>query len=374
MDYRKIIHVDMDAFYASVEQRDRPELRGKPIAVGHAEGRGVVATASYEARKFGVHSAMPSFKARELCPSLIFVPPDMERYAAVSQQIRGIFRRFTPLVQPISIDEAFLDVSETQGSGTLAAVGIKRAIREELNLTASAGVSYNKFLAKVASDWKKPDGLFVVPPSAALSFIAELPVEKFWGVGPVTARRMHEAGIATGADLRHRSMTELRALFGVAGEAFWRFARGIDPRPVVTTRETKSVGAEQTLEGNAVEVSEILAFLEPVRASLLRRLARNQFLGNTVTLKLKFADFRQVTRSITLHHPVQSPDEVLRLERELLGEVEIPRIGVRLVGLTVSKSGGDTPDRTRQPELDFGAVEEGKEENKEAAAAEAPGG
>lgn len=218
----------MDAFYASVEQRDHPELRGRPIAVGRGEGRGVVATASYEARRYGVHSAMPSYRAKELCPNLIFIHPNMQRYKEVSGAIQAIFRRYTPLVQPISIDEAFLDITESPipfASGTEAALRIKREIREELSLVASIGVSFNKFLAKIASDWKKPDGLFEVKPEDALRFIDQLPIESFWGIGPATAKKMHGLGISTGEELRRQPLSELVRLFGSAGEIYYSFAR-----------------------------------------------------------------------------------------------------------------------------------------------------
>lgn len=339
--YRKIIHVDMDAFYASVEQLDCPELRGCPIAVGRGEGRGVVATASYEARAFGVHSAMPSFKAKAACPDLIFVRPRMERYKELSAKVRAIMRRYTDLVEPISIDEAFLDVSESPLSGAEAAMAIKRAIRDELGLVASAGISYNKFLAKVASDWKKPDGFFEVPPEQALRFIAALPVEAFWGVGPVTAKRMRDAGIYTGADLRRWSLGSLTSVFGAAGGVYYRFCRGIDDRPVSPSHERKSVGAETTLEGNARSAKAVMEALEPVELSLFRRLARSGFTGSTLTLKLKFADFRNVTRSRSFGHALQDPEEIIGIASELLAEVELPPEGVRLVGLAVSKSDAD---------------------------------
>ena len=239
---RRIVHVDMDAFYASVEQRDRPELRGRPIAVGHAQGRGVVATASYEARRFGVHSAMPSSRARELCPELIFVEGRMSHYKAVSCQIHEIFRRYTDVIEPISLDEAFLDVTvNKQGLalGVEVAVAIKRAIREELGLVASAGVSYNKFLAKVASDWRKPDGLCTIHPERAIDFIDRLPVEAFWGVGPATAARLHALGIRTAPELRAVPLSDLMRHFGQSGYDFYRFVRGIDDRPEPRSQERR---------------------------------------------------------------------------------------------------------------------------------------
>ena len=350
----------MDAFYASVEQRDHPELRGRPIAVGRGEGRGVVATASYEARRYGVHSAMPSYRAKELCPNLIFIHPNMQRYKEVSGAIQAIFRRYTPLVQPISIDEAFLDITESPipfASGTEAALRIKREIREELSLVASIGVSFNKFLAKIASDWKKPefetylmDRQHSCKNKCVFCFIDQLPIESFWGIGPATAKKMHGLGISTGEELRRQPLSELVRLFGSAGEIYYSFARGIDPRPVNPNRDRKSVGAETTLEWNAGSAEDVLRELLPVEMSLMRRLARNRFLGDTLTLKLKFADFRQITRSKMAGHPIQDPREVRRLSEELLSDVTIPASGVRLVGLSVSRSEGvrGTPS---QPEL-----------------------
>ena len=231
--YRKIIHIDMDAFFASVEQRDNPLLKGKPIAVGHAGSRGVVAAASYEARRFGVHSAMPSSKAKELCPELIFVQSRMDHYKAVSEQIREIFHRYTDLIEPISIDEAFLDVTNNKIQASLGldiAIRIKRDIRQELNLIASAGVSYNKFLAKIASDYRKPNGLCVIHPNQALAFIDRLPIEAFWGIGPATAKKLHAMGITTAPELRAVSLPRLTELFGKAGLTYYRFVRGIDER------------------------------------------------------------------------------------------------------------------------------------------------
>ena len=251
MTLRKIIHIDMDAFYASIEQRDNPELRGKPIAVGREEERGVVAAASYEARKFGVRSAMASTRARKLCPELIFVPGRMEVYKKVSEQIRDIFAEYTDLIEPLSIDEAFLDVTENKKGMELAvdiAKEIKRRIREELHLVASAGVSYNKFLAKVASDYRKPDGLCTIHPDQAQDFIDHLPVEAFWGVGKVTAKKMHELFIHTGKDLRACSLEMLTHYFGKAGQLYHDFARGIDERPVEVIRIRKSLGCEHTLD------------------------------------------------------------------------------------------------------------------------------
>lgn len=257
---RKIIHIDMDAFYASVEQRDCPELRGKPLAVGHAEERGVVAAASYEARRFGVRSAMSSQKAKRLCPQLVFVPGRMDVYKSVSRQIHEIFHEYTDLIEPLSLDEAFLDVTDNK-QGILLAVDIakeiKKRIREELSLVASAGVSYNKFLAKIASDYRKPDGLCTIHPDQALDFIANLPIESFWGVGPVTAKKMHQLGIHNGLQLRMCSLEMLIRQFGKAGTVYYDFARGIDLRPVEAVRIRKSIGCERTLEKDKIRRAHV---------------------------------------------------------------------------------------------------------------------
>lgn len=303
MKQRKIIHVDMDAFYASIEQRDHPEYRGKPIAVGRAEMRGVVAAASYEARRFGVRSAMPSMKAIKLCPKLIFTRNRMDVYKAVSAQIHEIFHRYTDLVEPLSLDEAFLDVTENKPGIPLAveiARRIKKEIRQELRLTASAGVSYNKFLAKIASDYRKPDGLFTIHPSRAAEFIARLPIESFWGVGQATAARMHSLSITNGAQLRERDQEFLVRHFGKIGILFYNFARGIDERPVESSRIRKSVGCEQTYREDVTKTQALENSLPILAEELAGRLARSGFRGNTLTLKIKFPDFVQKSRSITV--------------------------------------------------------------------------
>ena len=343
---RRIVHVDMDAFFASVEQRDRPELRGIPIAVGHADRRGVVATASYEARKFGVRSAMPSSRAKLLCPELTFVEGRLARYREVSEEVREIFRRYTDLVEPLSIDEAFLDVTENKLGieyGTEVARRIKTDIRRELNLTASAGVSYNKFLAKIASDWRKPDGLFTIPPSRAQAFIDRLPVEAFWGVGPATAKRLHELGIATGLDLRLASFTFLTERFGAAGALFYKCARGIDLRPVRPTRERKSVGCEETFADDIPAGEALEKRLADIAAHLARRLSRHEFRGRTLTLKVRFADFTTKTRSATALRAFEAEGEILRAALKLLSGLEIPSAGVRLLGLSVSQPESPEP-------------------------------
>ena len=340
---RKIIHIDMDAFYASVEQRDNPELRGKPIAVGHAEERGVVAAASYEARRFGVRSAMSSQKAKRLCPQLIFVHGRMEVYKEVSRQIHEIFHEYTDVIEPISLDEAFLDVTENKPGITLAvdiAKEIKQKIRERLHLVASAGVSYNKFLAKIASDYRKPDGLCTIHPDQALDFIARLPIESFWGVGPVTAKRMHALGIHNGAQLRSCTQDFLTREFGKVGAVYYDFARGIDLRPVEAVRIRKSIGCERTertLDRDISQRSSVIIELYHVAVELVQRLGRHpDFRGNTLTLKIKFHDFKQITRSLTQGQELTTLDVILPLAKQLLQEVDYAERPIRLIGLSVS--------------------------------------
>ncbi len=338
----------MDAFYASVEQRDNPELRGKPLAVGYSEERGVVAAASYEARKFGVRSAMSSKRARQLCPSLIFVPGRMDVYKSVSHQIHEIFREYTDVIEPLSLDEAFLDVTVNKPGIPLAvdiAKAIKQRIREELNLVASAGVSYNKFLAKIASDWRKPDGLCTIHPEQALAFIARLPIESFWGVGPVTAKKMHALGIRNGYQLRECPLDMLIRHFGKVGTLYYDFARGVDLRPVETVHIRKSIGCEHTLEKDISTHSSVVIELYHVAVELVERLQRKEFKGNTLTLKIKFHDFNQITRSITQQHELVTLDVILPLAKELLKEVAYEEHPIRLIGLSVSnpKEIPDTP-------------------------------
>lgn len=339
MTGRKIIHIDMDAFYASVEQRDNPELRGKPLAVGHAEERGVVAAASYEARRFGVRSAMSSQKAKRLCPQLIFVPGRMEVYKSVSRQIHEIFHEYTDLIEPLSLDEAFLDVTENKPGISLAvdiAKEIKQKIRERLNLVASAGVSYNKFLAKIASDYRKPDGLCTIHPAQALEFVEHLPIESFWGVGPVTAKKMHSLGIHNGEQLRASSLATLTREFGKVGAIYYDFARGIDLRPVEAVRIRKSIGCEHTLEKDINRRSSVIIELYHAAVELVGRLERKSFRGNTLTLKIKFHDFTQITRSITRPQELTSLDVILPLAKQLLKEVDYEHRPIRLIGLSVS--------------------------------------
>lgn len=336
---RKIIHIDMDAFYASVEQRDHPELRGKPLAVGHAEERGVVAAASYEARRYGVRSAMSSQKAKRLCPELIFVSGRMEVYKAVSRQIHEILHTYTDQIEPLSLDEAFLDVTDNKlhiGLAVDIAKEIKQRIRDELRLIASAGISYNKFLAKIASDYRKPDGLCTIHPAQALAFIDRLPVESFWGVGPVTAGKMHALGIHNGAQLRTCSLEMLVRHFGKAGTIYYDFSRGVDNRPVEAERIRKSVGCERTLEKDISLTSSVIIELYHVATELVGRLARSRFKGNTLTLKIKFHDFTQKTRSITVHHELTVLADILPLAKQLLKDIEYTEHPIRLIGLSVS--------------------------------------
>lgn len=335
---RKIIHIDMDAFYAAVEQRDDRTLRGKPIAVGGGGPRGVVATASYEARVFGVKSAMPGARARRLCPGLLFVKPRFEVYRAVSAQVREIFGRFTDIIQPLSLDEAFLDVTTNKpgiASATLIAQEIRRLIREETGLTASAGVSYNKLIAKLASDQNKPDGLCVVRPGEGEAFMAAMPVRRIHGVGPVTAQRMQALGIETGADLRARDLGFLQQHFGTAGSFYYRAARGQDDQPVHERQERKSVSVEDTFFDDLATEEALVTEIDRIAVSLWSRVERSHAYGRTVVLKIKFADFRIITRSQSFAAPVRSPELLAETGRALL-RAQLPlRMGARLLGLGV---------------------------------------
>ena len=356
----KIIHVDMDQFFAAVEQRDHPELKGKPIAVGHDAERGVVSTASYEARRFGVHSAQSIQVAKRLCPQLIIVEPHFQKYKAVSAQLHEIFHDYTDLIEPISLDEAFLDVTEIKtmvstnrpmvstNSQRMWAMDIareiKQRIRETTGLTASAGVSYCKFLAKVASDWRKPDGLTVIHPDRALDFISQLKIEKIWGVGQKTAEKMHRMGIFTGLDLRNTSLSRLTQEFGKMGQVFYDFSRGIDNRPVISEWERKSVSCEQTFESDINENAAVTIHLYHTVLELVRRIEKNDFEGRTLTLKVKFLDFQQITRSITVDHILRTKDEILPLAKQLMQQVEFHSHPIRLLGLGVSKPGSPSPN------------------------------
>ncbi len=336
---RKIVHIDMDAFYASVEQRDEPALRGKPIAVGGSGRRGVVMTASYEARRFGVHSAMPSARARRLCPDLLFVRPRFEAYKEASKVMRGVFKEYTSLVEPLSLDEAFLDVtSPLKGppSATLIARQIKTAILERTGLTSSAGVASNKFLAKVASGMNKPDGLTVVTPGEAEAFIAALPIEKFFGVGPATAKRFKALGIRTGEDLRERSRPELVQHFGKAGHWYYRISRGIDDRPVSTSRERKSLSAERTFSDDLATLHDMDEKLSEIAEEVARRMAKCKLTGRTVTVKIKYHDFVIATRSRTVPSGISSTEDITAVARMLL-HGEPPKRPVRLLGIGIAK-------------------------------------
>ena len=339
MSVRKIIHIDMDQFFAAVEQRDQPQLRGKPVAVGYDTPRGIVATASYEARPFGVHSALSIQIAKKRCPQLIIIEPHFQKYKEVSVCIRSIFHQYTDLIEPISLDEAFLDVTENKPGISLAvdiAREIKQRIVEETGLTASAGVSYCKFLAKIASDYRKPNGLCVIHPKQAQAFIDKLEVTRFWGVGKKTAERMHQMGIHTGKDLRNIPLGLLTRSFGKAGRIFYDFARGIDERPVISDWTRKSVSCEQTFEHDISDADELADALRKTVNELLRRLEKNNFEGYTLTLKVKFHDFRQITRSITSNHILQTKEEIEPLAEQLMTEVDYSQHPIRLIGLGIS--------------------------------------
>src|SRR5690348_4441019 len=332
---RKIIHVDMDAFYASVEQRDDPSLRGKPVAVGGGH-RGVVMAASYEARKFGIRSAMPAVTAKRRCPELIFVKTRFDVYRAVSQQIRAIFLEYTDLVEPLSLDEAYLDVTEDRhslGSARAIAEDIRRRIREETGLTASAGVSYCKFIAKLASDYRKPDGLTVITPERGEEFVASLPIGRFHGVGPVTAQKMERLGIFTGADLREWSVPALQAKFGSSADWYWRIARGIDDREVKPDRPYKSVSAERTFDQDQRDPDRLAAELERIAGYAWERVERAEVAGRTVTLKIKFADFTIITRSKSFGSTVPDLASFTETGQALLSALHPLPKGIRLLGL-----------------------------------------
>jgi DNA polymerase-4 len=345
-DPRKVIHIDMDAFFASVEQRDNPALRGRPVAVGGSARRGVVAAASYEARQFGVRSAMPSVTAARRCPSLVFVPPRFEVYRAVSLQARAIFARYSDLVEPLSLDEAYLDVTADKqrvGSAYRTAQRIRAAIRAETGLTASAGVSYNKFLAKVASDQNKPDGICVILPRDGADFVAALPVRRFHGVGPKTAERMGRLGIHKGADLRQRDMAFLREHFGKSAAYLLDAARGIDRRRVKPDRTRKSVGCERTFSEDLTTDAALYEALEGIIDRAWERIKNNGARGRTVTLKVRFADFRQITRGRSGDRLLAGRPQFAAVAHDLLAGLLPLEQGVRLLGLTLS--GLDWGDR-----------------------------
>ena len=344
---RKIIHMDMDAFFASIEQRDSPSLKGKPVAVGGERDRGVVAAASYEARQYGVHSAMPSRVAARQCPGLIFVKPRHDVYREESALIMDIFREYTDLVEPLSIDEAFLDVTGNKAgtsSATLVAREIRCRVLENTGLTASAGISINKFLAKIASDQDKPDGLFVIRPEEVPQFLESLPVNRFFGIGPETARKMNDLRIFTGKDLREADISMLVRNFGKAGIAFHNFARGIDERPVVPNRIRKSVGIENTFHEDLVTVDEMVNKLRELEEGLWKRILRHGSFGKTITLKIKYNDFEQITRSQSYPHLLDERFYIRNAVLDLLNLTKTKK-PVRLLGISVSnladkKNGG----------------------------------
>lgn len=343
-DLRKIIHVDMDAFFAAVEQRDRPELCGQPLIVGgDPNGRGVVATCSYEARRFGIHSAMTAARARSLCPQAVFLRPRMEAYREASRQVMGILRRYAPLVEPLSLDEAFLDVTTATADGVLAmqiAREIRARIQRETGLSASAGVSYNKLLAKLASDWRKPNGLFVVPPEHGLAFLAPLPVSKLHGIGPATVKKLSSMGIHTVLDLRNASGEALIAQFGKAGLWFYEMARGIDMRPVQPSRQRKSVGTERTFPENLEDRKVMLAILREMAGQVATRLQSLGLAGRTVSIKARFPDFETVTRAHTDAQAIWRAEAISACLPGLLAKAVPPGLpahaSVRLLGVTVS--------------------------------------
>ncbi|MBB4641011.1 DNA polymerase IV [Rhizorhapis suberifaciens] len=340
---RKIIHVDMDAFFASVEQRDDPSLRGRAVAVGHAASRGVVAAASYEARRFGVRSAMPSATALRKCPELLFVPPRFDVYREVSRHIRAIFSHYTELVEPLSLDEAYMDITanlRALPSATATAQEVRARIREETGLTASAGISFNKFLAKLGSDQRKPDGQFVITPAQAESFIAKLDIGRFHGVGPRTVSKMHALGIFTGSDLQRHDLAFLQQHFGKSGSWYHAIARGEDDRPVLADRERKSSGSETTFATDLVDPALISEATAAQAGEVWEWCHKAGMYGRTVTVKVKYADFRQITRSRTLAEPVNNRTKLLSVSQDLVRQLFPLRKPIRLLGVTLSNFPG----------------------------------
>jgi DNA polymerase-4 len=351
---RKIIHVDMDAFYASVEQRDNPDLRGKPVAVGGSRERGVVAAASYEARKFGVHSAMPSITAKRKCPQLIFVKPRFDVYSAISQQIREIFAEHTPLIEPLSLDEAYLDVTENiQGIATATEIAtmIRAKIKEVTGLNASAGISYNKFLAKLASDHRKPNGQFVITPRTGPAFVETLPVGKFHGIGPATAAKMQHLGIHTGADMKAKDLAFMQQNFGKSGGYYYWVSRGIDNRPVRPDRVRRSVGGENTFFTDLTSLDEARSALLPIIDKVWRHYNAHGTRGRTITLKVRYADFQILTRSRTGIAPVNSRSELEEASFSLLSPFFPAAKGIRLLGVSISSFNNDKTQLFEQMSL-----------------------
>lgn len=334
----------MDAFFASVEQLDNPDLRGKPVAVGGSGPRSVVAAASYEARKYGVRSAMPSLTAKKLCPDLIFVKHNFERYVEISESIHVIFRKYTDIIEPISLDEAFLDVTCDKlnlGSATIIAELIRKEIKEMTGLTASAGVSVNKFLAKIASDINKPNGIFVIKPDEAEKFIESLPVEKFFGIGKVTAEKMHKLGIHKGSDLKKWDLPSLARNFGKSGVYFYDIVRGKDDRPVEPDSERKSIGTELTYEKDLTTGFEIIAELYKLEKELMQRIDNAGTTGKTLTIKIKFSDFRQMTRSRTVNHYVRDFKTLHNEITQIRKTIDLNDVRIRLLGVSISNLESD---------------------------------
>lgn len=360
---RKIIHIDMDAFFASVEQRDQPELQGQPVIVGgQPNSRGVVAACSYEARQFGIHSAMPSSRAYKLCPQAIFVPPRFEAYKEASKKIHEVFWRYASDVEPLSLDEAYLDVShsnEFKGSATRIAEAIKKDITKETQLIASAGVSYNKFLAKIASDMDKPNGLYVIRPDQGEAFIATLPIGKFYGVGPATETKMNKLGIKNGHDLRSKSTFDLAKSFGKSAEYFFKIARGIDLRPVRSTRIRKSLGKETTFKDDIYDTTLLTEKLNQLTQQVFDNLNAQQFIAKTITLKIKYANFKSVTRSYSDTKSFIQLSQMPTLLADLLSRTDAGQQGVRLVGISASglkKIGSPDLESGQQNQLKFDLI------------------
>ncbi|MCF6365681.1 MAG: DNA polymerase IV [Bacteroidales bacterium] len=355
-NYRKIIHIDMDAFFASVEQRDKPELKGKPVAVGGKGARGVVAAASYEARKYGVRSAMPSKIAIRKCPHLIFADSNFKKYKEVSNQIREIFFEYTDLVEPLSLDEAFLDVTENKinlPSATLIAKQIKKKIKERTQLTASAGVSFNKFLAKIASDYYKPDGFYAVTPDIAQYFIEKLPIEKFFGVGKVSAEKMHKLGIITGFDLKQKSLQVLINNFGKQGNYYYNIARGIDNREVNPDRIRKSIGAEKTFAYDIQNIENIYNRTEQIAETLIERCKKAETYGKTLTLKIKYSDFKQITRSKSVSNKIKNINDIMQISDELFEQIDFSYNSIRLIGLSITNLDNQPENVAFQLSIEF---------------------
>ncbi|MFC1898042.1 DNA polymerase IV [Candidatus Cloacimonadota bacterium] len=356
-EIRKIIHVDMDAFFAAVYIRDNPEVKGKPVICGGpANSRGVVSTCSYEARKYGIHSAMPSFQAHKLCPHGIFVRPDFDRIREAADIVREIFYEFTDLVEPVSIDEAYLDVTENKTnleSATEIAKEIRKKIYERTQLTASAGVSYNKFLAKIASEMNKPDGLSVVPPSKALQILEELPIGKFHGIGKATEKRMNYLGIRNGRDLKERTLKELLKHFGKVANFYYYIVRGIDKRQVTTHRIRKSLGCERTFSKDIEDVEEMLEVLKTISQKISGKMQEKKFKAKTLTVKIKYANFDVVSRSKTLELPFDDDKIMLHIGRKLLLETLGPKCSIRLLGFSVSNLVWENDESNKQQVLTF---------------------